>query len=405
MLIREFLNWTEGASAEARADAAGALAKAYLYGELDPIDTGEAMRALTVLLDDPSPLVRRVLAEAFATAIDAPHHILVALTSDRSDIAAIVLARSSVLTDAELIDAVAIGDAVSQCAVAGRARVSAALAGAIAEVGSAEAVLVVSQNAGAELTDFAVARMINRFGADGALREALAQRDDIGAEMRHALVVATAKALGDFALSCQWMTPQRVERMVGEAGDRAAVTIASAEVSPEIEHHYFAAYLSAGGHMTPALVLRALLSGNLAMVEAVLGELSGRPVKRVGAFLRNPDGLGFAALYKATGLPPELMPVFRAALRVVATGKNGSNTDRPGLDQRLVERVIAICEEQAIENPAKLNALLRRFEAEAARDEARAGLAHLMNGERTLPSFRPWQDLFPPANPVIRVAA
>ena len=62
MLIREFLNWTEGADAEARADAAGALAKAYLYAELDPIDTGDALRALTLLLDDPSPLVRRAMA-------------------------------------------------------------------------------------------------------------------------------------------------------------------------------------------------------------------------------------------------------------------------------------------------------------------------------------------------------
>ena len=101
MLIRQFLTWAERASAGARADAACALARAYLYADLDPVDLGEAERALTSLLDDPSPLVRRALAEAFATAVDAPHHVVVALASDQSDIASLVLERSPVLGDAD----------------------------------------------------------------------------------------------------------------------------------------------------------------------------------------------------------------------------------------------------------------------------------------------------------------
>ncbi len=102
MLSRQFLSWAERAPAGERAEAAGNLARACLYAELDAIERGEMERAMTCLLDDPSPLVRRALAEALAGAADAPHHLVAALANDQADIAALVLARSPRLTDAEL---------------------------------------------------------------------------------------------------------------------------------------------------------------------------------------------------------------------------------------------------------------------------------------------------------------
>lgn len=402
MLIREFFSWAERAGAEARADAAGALAKAYLYAELDPIDMGDASRAMTLLLDDPSPLVRLALAEAFATAVDAPHHILAALACDRSDIASIVLQRSLALSDAELIDAVAVGDDVSQCAVARRASISAALAGAVAEVGGARAVLTLSLNAGADLSDFAVGRMLERFGRDGALREALGRRSDLSAEMRHALVVTAARLLGSFAVGCGWMSADRANRVVGEAQDRATVTIAGSEASGDMDRQRFVSHLRATGHLTPALLLRALLSGSLEMFETILCDLSGKSAARVAGMLRNPRGLSFAALYRTAGLPASLLPLFRAAV-AVAIDAQGAATERDlRLDHHIVDRVLAICSAEAGPAVNDLTALLRRFEAEAIRDEARADLDHRLATARTSPRFhdRP-RDLLP----AIRIAA
>ena len=84
---------------------------------------------MTCLLDDASPLVRRALAEALAGAAEAPHHLVSALVNDQADIAALVLARSPRLSDAELIDAAALGEAPAQCAIAARPGLSAAVAG------------------------------------------------------------------------------------------------------------------------------------------------------------------------------------------------------------------------------------------------------------------------------------
>lgn len=59
MILRHFLCWAQTASAARRAEAADALARAYLHADLDPAQRREAEIALTSLADDPSPLVRR----------------------------------------------------------------------------------------------------------------------------------------------------------------------------------------------------------------------------------------------------------------------------------------------------------------------------------------------------------
>ncbi|MDA4630909.1 hypothetical protein NZA98_07240, partial [Escherichia coli] len=62
-------------------------------------DRCAAEAALTLLLDDPSPKVRLTLAEAFSTSAHAPAHIVAGLARDQAEIAAYMLARSTVLTD------------------------------------------------------------------------------------------------------------------------------------------------------------------------------------------------------------------------------------------------------------------------------------------------------------------
>ena len=169
MIVRQFLQWSQKAVPSQRAEAARALAQTYLYADLDEGQRREADIALTGLLDDPSPLVRRALAEAFASALDAPHHIVLALADDQSDIAAIVLARSPVLGDAELIDCAAVGDAFAQSAIALRPGLSAPVAAALAEVGAREALISLAVNAGADLPEFSMRRMVERFGEDGEM--------------------------------------------------------------------------------------------------------------------------------------------------------------------------------------------------------------------------------------------
>ena len=68
MIVRHFLQWVRTAEAAERAEATSALARAYLYSDLIDDDRIAAEGAMIMLLDDPSPLVRRALAEALGAS-------------------------------------------------------------------------------------------------------------------------------------------------------------------------------------------------------------------------------------------------------------------------------------------------------------------------------------------------
>src|SRR5215469_10254575 len=141
MIVRQFLQWVRTAPAGERADATGALARAYLYSELSADDAAAAEGAMLMLLDDPSPLVRRALADVLAASPGAPAAVVHALACDQPQIAAPVLALSPLLVDADLVDAVATGCPSVQAAIASRATLPRAVSAAIAEVGTGEACL------------------------------------------------------------------------------------------------------------------------------------------------------------------------------------------------------------------------------------------------------------------------
>jgi len=139
------------------------------------------------------------------------------------------------------------------------------------------------------------------------------------------------------------------------------------------------AHLRVSGQLTPSLVVRALLSGQRDLFEAALAELSGLPDIRVAGQLRDFRGAGFAALYAKSGLPEKYLPAFRAALE--AQRELGENP-RARLSIATIRRVLIACEAINRGELDPLLALLRRYELEAALDEAR--LAAPMLAESSL---------------------
>ncbi len=384
MIVSQFQAWARTAPPPVRADGVSALARALLYSCLTPEQGRATASALTGFLDDPSPLVRRAMAEAFAGAADAPHHIVCALAEDQPSIAAVVLSRSPLFTDAELIDFVASGAPAAQRAIAARAQLSAAVADALAEHGDADALATLASNFGADLAVPTIRRMITRHGNDGALREALLARGPLPATIRVDLMAATAGALARLVTQRDWMSGERARRITREASERATVAIAAADVMGASDLEDLAATLRACGQLSVAFALRALLSGNRALFCAMLGDLSGATPERVEGLLRQSECAGFAALYRRAGLPLPLLPVFRVVLRASASVEHEMVSAGPGLSPALVKvalRAAAAANDRTLD---KLTVLLRRFEIEAERDAARAAAT-----TRTEPMWRP----------------
>jgi uncharacterized protein (DUF2336 family) len=382
-IVRRFLAWAQRAEEEERAQAASALARAYLLSNLTPPMRAEAELAMTTLLDDPSALVRRALAEALGSASQAPRHLVLALAGDQSDVAAAVLQRSPVLTDADLVECAAVGDVVVQCALARRPNLSPGMTAALAEVGQRDAILALVGNRNVELRASALDRIFARFGDDAEVREALLQRRSLPGSLRARIAVATARDLR--AASAQWLPRERAERIAREACDQAICLIASSCHGDE--RAGLVRSLLQCGALTPALLLRSLLGGERDLFDEALAELSGLPLRRVAAFTLDPRGAGFAALANRAGLKSCVLPVFAAALAAIDTDVGEDDGELA-----LVQRVIDECEQRDDPALGKVLALLWRFAAEAARAEA-AGFAREAVARQLPPSLD-----FSPAN-------
>ncbi|MCK2054539.1 DUF2336 domain-containing protein [Methylobacterium sp. 37f] len=370
MIIRQFLTWTQHTSAARRAEAAGALARAYLYGGLGEDVAWEAEAALLALLDDPSSLVRRALAEACAACANAPRTLIVALASDQAEIATLVLARSPVLSDADLVDGVAIGCPATRRAIASRVDLSPAVAGALAEIAEPEALVVLVRNRSAHITTGSLMRMVERHGDVAALREAVLARPYLPLEVRQCVTMRLAESLSAFAVSSGWLTPARSARASREAQERTTLAFC-AEAHP-IDLARLVAHLKACGQLNAGLLLRAILSGHMAFAEMALADLAGLPARRVAGLMQEASSAAFAALHRKAGLPAVLLPAFSAALSAWREAGQGTTTRAgAGLSRLMIERALTACETMPFAEAQSVMALLSRFEAEAARDEAR----------------------------------
>src|ERR1700748_1645412 len=283
MIVRQFISWVRTAPAGERAEATRALARAWLISDLSEEDRAAAEGALLMRLDDPSPLVRQAMAEVFARSTEAPGAIVQALSLDQTSVALPVLEHSPLLIDADLVDLIATGNSETQCAVARRINLPASVGAAIAEVGSAAAALELIENAYAELAPFSWDRIVERHGHLAAIRESMLVLEDLPAATRVALVGKLSDTLAQFVVAKNWLSADRAERIAGEARDRSTVSIAASSRGDDMGG--LIAHLRATAQLTPGLILRALLSGNLELFEAAVAELSGLPRSRVASLL------------------------------------------------------------------------------------------------------------------------
>ncbi len=295
MIIRHYLEGIRAASAAQRVEATTALASAYLDSDLPKEEAAVAEHAMLMVLDDPSPLVRRALADALAASPNSPPAVVLALAADQPQISGPVLALSPLFVDADLVDAVATGPEPVQAAVASRAGLPRSVAGAIAEVGAAKACLVLLGNSAAEIAPLSIDRMVERFGDLPAIREALLARDDITPSIRLALVAKLSETLVVFVAKRRWLDAARARVVAREACEKATVTVAAE--TPTAQIRSLVSHLRASGQLTAGLILRAFLSGNVKLFEEALAELSEMPAKRVGTVIHYGGASSLRALF------------------------------------------------------------------------------------------------------------
>lgn len=367
MLVQAFFEWIETAGARERAEAVTTLAQAYLQDALGGDTAEEVEAALMSVLDDRATIVRRALAIAFAEAERAPRALVLSLARDQAEVSGLLLARSPLLTQADLIDIAGHADRLALTALALRGTVSRRVAGAIILRSERDSTHALLHNRGAEVAPGHLIDIAGHFRADAGMRETLLARSDLPPEARHVLMRAVAETLGAFIGQGSFLAPARLARATAEAIENGTVAIATqaGEDLPEFVDH-----LRERSELTPSLLLRATLTGATDFIAATLAELTELPRGRVDHLVAGGTEAGIGALIRKAGLPGFLVPVMVAALFEAARLPR----DERGLGLHL--GIIRAAQSAIVgtdsEESLRLLALLRRYEAEAARAAARA---------------------------------
>ena len=321
-VVSHFLKWVHTAKVAERAAGATALARAYIDRDLPFEDRCAAEAALTLLLDDPSSKVRLALAEALSMSQHAPAQIVAALASDQPEVAAIVLARSPLFTEADLIDRVASSAPAIQKIIAARANTSISLAAAIAEVGDAEACAALLANSSAAIAGLSFRRIAERHGHIASLREAMIADQRLPADCRHMLLVKVGEALRSSRLVVALIGSARAERVTREACAKACVTLIDGTRMEE--HAALVEHLRLRGDLTSGFIIRAVAHGKIDFLGSVLVALTGQAERRITTILAGGRDVAVVSLLHQAKLPGALHKVILRALKIwreVANGK------------------------------------------------------------------------------------
>ncbi|MBN9440488.1 DUF2336 domain-containing protein, partial [Bosea sp. (in: a-proteobacteria)] len=123
--------------------------------------------------------------------------------------------------------------------------------------------------------------------------------------------------------------------------------------------------------------------GEPALAEAAFATLSELPLGRVRALLWDRNGSGLKALYRRAAMPAVLLPAFAAVVAALKRGGYAAASGASGINRALLAEVLIACDGLEGAETHALMALLRRLDAEAAREEAR-GLADSLADDAAL---------------------
>ena len=322
MIVQKFLRWVETANVAERTAAASALARAYLRSDMSFDHRCAAESALTLLLDDPSPKVRAALAEALSLSASAPPQVVATLAADQPEVAALVLVRSPLLGDVDLIDRAAEGCGKIQRLIAMRCSLSSTVCAVLAEIGESEAVVELLGNDGAHIAGISLARIAERLGHEAAVRKALLAHPAIPAHVRHQLLVKVGEALSASPLVRGLIGQVRAARLVKDACTKASISLI--DNTPPEETPALVEHLRLKGDLTTAFIVRAVAHGKIDFFGAILVSLSGQTEKRIAGLLSHGRDNALRALFRECGLADASHPVILRALAVwreVALGK------------------------------------------------------------------------------------
>ncbi|QSF53582.1 DUF2336 domain-containing protein [Brevundimonas fontaquae] len=335
--IRRLIKATDD---DERAEAAHKLCRNMERAELNEDDRAAAQKILRLLANDAAELVRRAMAVTLKASDLIPNDVARKLAGDLDSIALPIIASSPAFSDEDLIEIVRAGSVVRQVAVAGRARVSRDVATVLAAEGCEQSVRTLAANDNADLSEGALATVVDRFTEAAEVLTAVAYRQVLPLHVTERLIQLASEAVREHLISHHAVAPETAIRLAQYSRERMTVDLVD-QASASADLAAFMAQLNARRVLNASLLLRGLARGQMAMFEYGLAELANTPHHRAWLMVHDAGPLGLKAIYDRAGLPPRLFQAFRAGVDTWrALAAEGIDTSSAYFRDQMLERFL-----------------------------------------------------------------
>jgi uncharacterized protein (DUF2336 family) len=332
----------KGPTVEDRAQAAHKICRCIEDVELTSQERAHAESIMAIMAQDAAILVRRALAVALKNSPKLPREIANKLARDVESVALPVILNSPVFTDADLVEIVRACPPSKQIAVASRERLSVSVTGAISTFAVAEAVERALANDNAVFDASGLETALDRFAGVSGVTSAMVHRNELPVSVTEKLVTIVAGELFDHLVNNHELPPQIAIDLAMGARERATIDIVE-QAARQRDLPRFVQQLNLNGRLTPSLIMRGLCLGHMEFVEHSMAELAGVSHQNIWLLIHDGGPMGLKAAFDRAGLPPRLLPSFRAAIDVFhSLDREGGVQDRIRFRKRMLERTLTL---------------------------------------------------------------
>lgn len=300
-LIREIESALNGGSSEKR--------RAILMSVTDLFVMGAARYAeeetrvfddvIQRLIDHVETAALAVLSARLAPLENAPLGTIQRLArNDAVEVAAPVLNQSVRLSDADLVEIASTKSQGHLTHIARRPRLNTAVTEALVDHGNLDVANEVASNAGAQLSQLTVAKLVLRADGDGRLAESLARRAEIPPAMFRRLIAQATDAVRQRMLAS---APPHLHAAINKVLSEISAQIARPAQAPRnyAEAQRVVGRFSQDTDLTRMRILEFADAGRVAETIVALSVLSGVPIAHVERLTEEESGFGLMVLCRS----------------------------------------------------------------------------------------------------------
>ena len=298
-----------------------------------PRERALAADILRRLTKDVEMSIRIGVAERMADIPDAPHELVLLLANDCIEVARPILARSPVLSDADLVELVQAAGFAHEVAIAERPYIGITVSAALVRSQCEAALIALLRNPTSRISELSFEHLLERARAAPALQGALAERSDLPARLANDLYGWVSAGLKT-ALARRY--PQLASRL-SDAIDDSISSLLELKREPQDESAaLLIEKLHASGQLGASFLVRVLRQGHLDLFEHGCAVLLGLDV----GLLRKELGTGapgmLALICRAVGIDRAVFPTLYA-LRHADPAAQLTEADRHEIEAAFAE--------------------------------------------------------------------